>query len=439
MNNVQKGIRNNRESTISLKSKAPSFSSSQSSNSDETFKVPKKKLNSLSGQSCRNGGLHKKIDRIIPKPTDEAKSSVNPDTTDLKNDNIDDDLILQFSSKSKKNVSSVNGKTVTNLNDIESFFANLSKDYSDQTVISKPDISKHKKDQLEKKYESLRIKKELEQQKRDGSLENSASKSKPRGIKRKVNEELVKPQNDIVNSFKNSSFRRMENKIKKALDNDTMQQIQNTKYFTESLPSGYEDDDTDNNNEDIYNETIDIGFKNNYSEVDEQKNFNKQKKVVDLKYGSKQYPGKLTEYELERKVTKYLESVPDFLKTLKDSQYYQNAAKVAESSSSVTISRGEFVSLPKDEIMIGFYGTKRQSIMASIIKQKFEKQLEKMALKNKVIQFWSIDSFVLYVICCEVAAGIASDELNISKREAYKVLKETNDYGKYITDEYPLF
>ncbi|ODQ59362.1 hypothetical protein WICANDRAFT_69714 [Wickerhamomyces anomalus NRRL Y-366-8] len=185
-------------------------------------------------------------------------------------------------------------------------------------------------------------------------------------------------------------------------------------------------------------EEIDSGLRNNFEEFDEEKNFRKQRKIVEKKYDGKIYPGALNKQELEAKAQKHLKCVPKILSGQIESPYYGHASDIAKNSASTVLSSSEFLRLPIGEFTIGFYGAKRQAVIASLIKNTFEDELNKALLTNRTMKFWSKDSFVLYVLACDVAVRMAASDLDISTGEAFDVLFDTVDYGKYITDPVPV-
>lgn len=187
-----------------------------------------------------------------------------------------------------------------------------------------------------------------------------------------------------------------------------------------------------------YDEEIDAGFDNSFEVMDEQKNFNKQRSIVEKKYKGKNYPGAFSKTELEQKIKKHMKCVPRILSGEIASPYYGHASDIAKSSSSTVLSSTEFLRLPINEFTIGFYGIKRQSAIATYLRKEFGQELENSLLTNKTMQFWSLDSFVFYVLSCDVAMRMAASDLKISTGEAFDLLFDTVDYGKYITDPIPI-
>lgn len=185
-------------------------------------------------------------------------------------------------------------------------------------------------------------------------------------------------------------------------------------------------------------EEIDSGLKHNFEELDEGRNFKKQRKIVEKKYNGKTYPGGISRDEIEEKVKNHLSCIPKILNGKIASPYYGHASDIAKNSSSAELTSTEFLSIPIAEFTIGFYGAKRQAIIASIIKRECLDKLNETLEKNKTMKFWSLESFTFYVLACDVAVRMAADDLHISTGEAFDVLFDTVDYGKYITDAIPI-
>ncbi|CCH42164.1 hypothetical protein BN7_1708 [Wickerhamomyces ciferrii] len=222
----------------------------------------------------------------------------------------------------------------------------------------------------------------------------------------------------------------------KAKNDDFLETLQKSKITKRDTPE-LEDKNKSYINIDI-DESFDTGLVNNFEEFNEAKNFKKQRKIIESKYENKSFPIVWDEDDFIAKATPHLSCVPKILSGKLDSPYYAEASDIAKESPSTHLSSSEFLRLPISHFTIGFYGVKRQAIIASIIKQHYQKDLEKAQLINKTMKFWSLDSFVLYVLSCEVAVRMAAKDLKISAGEALDILEETVDYGKYITDPVPV-
>jgi hypothetical protein len=175
----------------------------------------------------------------------------------------------------------------------------------------------------------------------------------------------------------------------------------------------------------------------------ESHNFQRKQRATRAKYKNTTYPGSLKKDELTIKVTSnfaHIEKILSSSSALSNSKYYAKASEICQRSNHSTLSRSEFLKLPiAQTFSVGFYGIKRQSQMAHLIKTHFEPQLNEMVSINKTVRFWSVDSFVTYVLTCEVAVQMAAKELRIPEFEAYDLIQSTADYGRYITDEDSLY
>jgi hypothetical protein len=184
--------------------------------------------------------------------------------------------------------------------------------------------------------------------------------------------------------------------------------------------------------------SLSIGLKNDFEEFDEEVNMQKQIRVVGKKYKDKTYPGSLSHDELVARSQNHLGCVPLILKGELVSMYYAEAAEIRKRSSSLTASNTEFNRIEFSRFTIGFYGLKRQAVLAQLIAEKYKDEIQETLRKNKTMEWWSKSSFVLYVLAPEVATRIAAEELSIDLDDAADLFLETIDYGKYITDLAPI-
>jgi hypothetical protein len=184
--------------------------------------------------------------------------------------------------------------------------------------------------------------------------------------------------------------------------------------------------------------SLSIGLKNDFEEFDEEVNLQKQTRLVGKKYKDKTYPGSLSHDELVARSQNHLACVPLILKGELVSMYYAEAAEIRKRSSSLTASNAEFNRIEFSRFTIGFYGLKRQAVLAQLIAEKYKDEIQETLRKNKTMEWWSKSSFVLYVLAPEVATRMAAEELSIDLDDAADLFLETIDYGKYITDLVPI-
>lgn len=239
-----------------------------------------------------------------------------------------------------------------------------------------------------------------------------------------------------------SDINKIFNRKKEDEEDDFLSKIKNSKFISADMLKNLttrKNDDIDLDKE-LFSD-LDDGH-NNVS-FNETRNFEKNLRLTKEKYKDKQYPGSLKEDELTEKVTNQFKYISDLLKNdkaLLSSKFYSKASQMAKDSRNTLLSQSEFVRLPiAKTFSVGFYGLKRQALMAHLIQTHLEKELKDLALHNEVIRFWSVSSFVTYVLSCETAVRIAAKDLNLSTDEAYDLLLKTADYGKYITDEETIY
>ncbi|GMF00728.1 unnamed protein product [Ambrosiozyma monospora] len=88
----------------------------------------------------------------------------------------------------------------------------------------------------------------------------------------------------------------------------------------------------------------------------------------------------------------------------------------------------------------GYYGQKRQSLIAQYLEETLEGSLRESARRDKIIQFWGKRYFTLYVLSPEVIARMIIEDMTFDDAEdklerAYDYMVSTNDYGFYLMDK----
>lgn len=185
------------------------------------------------------------------------------------------------------------------------------------------------------------------------------------------------------------------------------------------------------------NQDISVGLQNEFEEVDEQANEVKQQAIVKRKYGNEEFPGTLSLGEIEQKANQHMDCIPKILDGRLDSTYLQKAKVFMHDSGATILSNADLQRPSFKQFFSGFYGLKRQGAIANLIRRKYHKLIKEKAEHNRVIQFWSIDTFTLHILAPEVAARMAAEDMSISIDEAIRVLDRTVDYGQYIADLVP--
>lgn len=180
----------------------------------------------------------------------------------------------------------------------------------------------------------------------------------------------------------------------------------------------------------------DLNFNGNCTEIDNHASDVIQQRNIKRKYnGINYFPEGLNEVQLRKRIKKHLYIIEDVLANLDTSYYYQRAVAISKSFKKSSISAGEFDSLPKDEMLCGYYGTVRHSMISNMIHDRYESKLIKLANKDPLVKFFTLDTFVLHFLCQELVTEMMRTDLGVSKGEAIETLKTTNDYGFYVTDK----
>lgn len=181
-----------------------------------------------------------------------------------------------------------------------------------------------------------------------------------------------------------------------------------------------------------------LGLSNQFEEVDEYENSVKQRSIVTKKYEGALFVGRIpSRAVLGAQVDGCLGLIPRILRGEVTSPYYGSAARITKQSTAVVLTAREFRALDMAEFTIGFLGMKRQAFIAQRVQARYQNELQAAHRSNRTVQFWTLDSFVLYVLAPEMAMHIVAADLGLSRGEAYDLLYDTNDYGRFVTDEQP--
>lgn len=148
------------------------------------------------------------------------------------------------------------------------------------------------------------------------------------------------------------------------------------------------------------------------------------------------HPASLTEQEVVHATDKYLGLCRDIIST-GDSHFYKIAKRISTQSNRPFITDLELINLPKG-IYHGYLGPRRARIIADRLSNALKSEIRtSLRHKNRVVQYWQ-DYFTLYVLASEVIAHIIAEDQQVSLKEAYKEMEQTNDYGIYVMDKQEL-
>lgn len=144
--------------------------------------------------------------------------------------------------------------------------------------------------------------------------------------------------------------------------------------------------------------------------------------------------------DIESLVDKYSEIIVNILNGVQASYFYTQAKKLQQSSKLLTIKDSEIANLPK-ETYYGYIGAVRGFHIGKVIESNktISKLINEKIKYNKVIQFWGCFNFIQYVLVPEVIANVIMKYSKIHDLDkAYDEMEETNEYGLYVTNSYPL-
>ncbi|GMG32237.1 unnamed protein product [Ambrosiozyma monospora] len=150
-------------------------------------------------------------------------------------------------------------------------------------------------------------------------------------------------------------------------------------------------------------------------------------------------PDILDKDQILERVEKYIPFVKKILKRSEQSFFYDLAKQIADSSHRSVITDMEIIGMPKNKYH-GYFGQKRQSLIAQYLEQTLENFLRESSRHDKTIQFWGKRYFTMYVLSPEVISRMIIEDMMFDDTEdklkkAYEFMVLTNDYGFYLMDK----
>lgn len=163
----------------------------------------------------------------------------------------------------------------------------------------------------------------------------------------------------------------------------------------------------------------------------------KRREEVKLKYTKAKpdfHPKPLDRQSLMKLVKNHQILLEGILDGNTQSYFYSIAKRYSENSHRPKVSDMDLISVPKGKYY-GYIGPKRGHQLSGIITKKLKSALRSKAKHSKVIRFWGLDNFTLYVLVPELIARVVRNDNELSSLdEAYKLMEDTNDYGIYVMD-----
>lgn len=117
------------------------------------------------------------------------------------------------------------------------------------------------------------------------------------------------------------------------------------------------------------------------------------------------------------------------------SNFYKRAKLQQENSKRGRLNLSERSSILWDEYCAGYFGSERQAVISTIIRSRCRKELYKAEGRNRVISYWTIDEFSMYVLANEVAVLWAMKDMKYKYKQAMKMIELTVDYGQEVADK----
>ncbi|KAL6947321.1 hypothetical protein ACO0QE_002204 [Hanseniaspora vineae] len=144
--------------------------------------------------------------------------------------------------------------------------------------------------------------------------------------------------------------------------------------------------------------------------------------------------------ELKEQIEPYLKEVPDLLKARTSTFYYATAKEMHANSSRPTVTDGDIkaklMSEP-EKLTAGAYGLKRQFQVGEWIIDRYQKEIMGR-YGNPVIKWWGYEDFARYILSCDVLTRLLKDQMRLrSLKKAFEVMKDTVDYGNFVSDDDP--
>ncbi|QPG77072.1 hypothetical protein FOA43_004470 [Brettanomyces nanus] len=166
-----------------------------------------------------------------------------------------------------------------------------------------------------------------------------------------------------------------------------------------------------------------------------------RRREVEKKYAEKRpefRPAVLSRQQLRDIVDEKIEVVKEIVEGRKKSHFYKLAKQYSRSSSKPFLTDLELINLPKQRYF-GYFGVVRSYIIAKRIEEKLGMIIRSESKENKVIEFWGVNYYALYVLTPEVIARMVKQEMGFGTlHEAYEEMEKTNDYGLFVMDKVKL-
>lgn len=155
---------------------------------------------------------------------------------------------------------------------------------------------------------------------------------------------------------------------------------------------------------------------------------------VQQKYKDTVFPLPKSKATLKKRSEKHLDIIPRILAGEEElSFYYTLALEQRKHLKHLTMTLEERWDIKWEKYVGGFYGLQRQLFISTLIQTRFNDLLAKSS--NKTVKYWTPDMFATYVLANEIIIQLVMEDMDVTKPEAEKLLKDTIDYGCKLADD----
>lgn len=155
--------------------------------------------------------------------------------------------------------------------------------------------------------------------------------------------------------------------------------------------------------------------------------------IVQDKYKNTKFPLPRSKALLKKRTEQHIDIIPKILAGEEElSFYYTLALQQRKNLKHSTMTLEERWDIKWEKYIGGFYGLQRQLFILTLIQNRYKDVLVKSS--NKTVKYWTPDMFATYVLANEIILKLVMEDMELSKPEAEKLLKDTVDYGCKLAD-----
>ncbi|EGW31973.1 uncharacterized protein SPAPADRAFT_66652 [Spathaspora passalidarum NRRL Y-27907] len=158
--------------------------------------------------------------------------------------------------------------------------------------------------------------------------------------------------------------------------------------------------------------------------------------TVKEKYKDMDIPSSISSRKkLIERAEKHIDIIPKILRgKLPPSFYYDLAKKQRDKSIHETMGGTEKFQINWESFYGGYYGLKRQSIIGTLISNRFQQELKRSANTNRTVSYWTIPRFCTYVLANEILIRMVMEDMKCDFEKAEEIISATTDYGIVVAD-----